>query len=222
MTIQRTKLLALLTACLLALGTATAQAQEPVPLKVRIAVPNSASVTNFTDQIIVFGEESGTRTFTETCMTGNGFTAEHPIQRVIAIDPSHSPAATRIEKAFLTLSLSPGTRLIELTHLHDNCVVDSTDYDIFEAEIAGPQNSSVALVITPADSLTEDHEAVVNSGAAASGISESVAVTQGEKPWQTEMICDIDLYAGDRLSEFVEVDYDPNTGETMYACWLEY
>jgi hypothetical protein len=28
--------------------------------------------------------------------------------------------------------------------------------------------------------------------------------------------------SGDRLTEFVEVDYDPDTRETMYACWLEY
>lgn len=45
---------------------------------------------------------------------------------------------------------------------------------------------------------------------------------KGSQSIKTPIISDIPLEAGDRLTDFVEIDYDPETGETMYASWLEY
>ena len=49
-----------------------------------------------------------------------------------------------------------------------------------------------------------------------------MCVKKGEKSIKSPIISDIPLEAGDRLTDFLEVDFDPETGETTYACWLEY
>lgn len=223
MTIQRTNLLALLTGALLAMGTATAQAQEE-PLTVTIAVPDIAGVKETTDFILPIGQATATTSFGVGCMTANDFDGEHPIQRVVVIDRTNTPTVTMISDipAILEYELPPGTRLVDLEKVHDDCAVGFIEYDIFEAEIAGPRNADVATVMLPSDSLTENHECVVKSGAAAYDFSKGVAVTKGEKAQHTELIADIDLYAGDRLIDFVELDHDADSGNTWYACWLEY
>lgn len=70
--------------------------------------------------------------------------------------------------------------------------------------------------------ITEGHEAVVGSGTDEFGIADAVYVKKGSQSIKTPIISDIPLKAGDRLTDFVEIDYDPATGETMYVCWLEY
>lgn len=190
----------------------------------RIAVPDTAAVKESTDFVLPIGQAPGTRSFSEACMTSNGFTGDHPIQRVVVIYNEDNPAATLIGgdvPAFLEFELPPGDRLVNLVQVHNNCAVGFVEYDIYEAEIAGLQSGCVAMVLT-FSSLTENHEAVMKSGASAYGVSEGVAVAKGEKPVKIEMICNIELLPGDRLIDFVELDHDPKTGETIYACWLEY
>lgn len=187
---------------------------------VRIAVPSSANLTE-AGGIIVFGEATGTRSFSEACMVNSGFDGDHPTQRVVGVDSTTNPVASVVD-AFLEFEVPSGTRLVNLVPLAANCTFDGADYDVFEGEMTVAQNGKTAIVLTPSDSLTEDHEAVITSGAEAYGVSEGVCVTSGKKPVQTKLIGDIDLLPGDRLTEFVEVGYDPATGETIYACWLEY
>ena len=81
----------------------------------------------------------------------------------------------------------------------------------------------MALVTTPTGvTLAEDHEAVVGAGTDELGIADAVCVKKGSQSVKTEIISDIPLESGGRLTDFFEVDYDPETGESMYACWLEY
>ena len=94
---------------------------------------------------------------------------------------------------------------------------------VYKCDIANPKNLELALVTTRAGvTLAEDHEAVVGAGTDELGIADAVCVKKGEKSVKTEIISDIPLEPGDRLTDFLELDYDPDPGETLYACWLEY
>jgi hypothetical protein len=96
-------------------------------------------------------------------------------------------------------------------------------YNVFTCEIAKPKSLEIALVTTPAGvTLAADHEAVVGAGTDELGIADAVCVKKGAKSIKTEIISDINLEAGDRLTDFLELDYDPVTGETLYGAWLEY
>jgi hypothetical protein len=93
----------------------------------------------------------------------------------------------------------------------------------FEGAAASAQSSDVALVVTPAGvTLTEDHAAVIAAGSDEFGVAGAVCLQQGAQPLLTELISVFPLEAGDRLTDFVEVDFDPETGETMYACRVIY
>ena len=94
---------------------------------------------------------------------------------------------------------------------------------VYEGTIASPQNLNNALVTTPAGvTLAEDHEAVVGAGTDELGIADAVCVKKGQKSIKTEIISDIPLEPGDRLTDFLELDFNPDTGETLYGAWLEY
>ena len=47
-------------------------------------------------------------------------------------------------------------------------------------------------------------------------------MTKGAPPFKTALLSDVPLVAGDWLTGFVELDHDPDTGETLYGCWVEY
>ena len=65
-------------------------------------------------------------------------------------------------------------------------------------------------------SLTDEHQAVVGSGTDTNGIADAVLVKRGAAAKRTELISDIPLEPGDRLSSFLQI------GESVYLCWLEY
>ena len=118
--------------------------------------------------------------------------------------------------------MPPGTRLFDLAAV-GHCTDGGTTFNIYEGTIANPRNLDVALVTTPAGiTLAADHEAVVRAGTDELGIADAVCVKKGQKAIKTEIISDIPLEPGDRLTDFLELDFNPNTGETLYACWLEY
>jgi hypothetical protein len=49
-----------------------------------------------------------------------------------------------------------------------------------------------------------------------------VFVKKKQAAIKSPIVSDIPLEPGDRLTRFLEIDYDPGTGKTTYACWLEY
>lgn len=222
MTIQRTNILALLAAGLLALGATTAQAQ---PGTEDFYVTKGALVEGAHDTVIV-STLIGART--ETCFySGGSFTIAGEWNAVAIDNPSNNPVGVEKQPVNIhhlfseSFDVGSGTRITNLQFL-GTCEVDGVTYDGWRGTPQQPQNGDVALVVTPSDSLTADHEAVVGGGTDELGIADAVCLNKGEQPFHSEMLSNVDLLPGDRLTEFVEVDYDPETGETTYACWLEY
>lgn len=224
MMMRRMTTVGVLLAAVLVMGAGVAKAQT-----VTFAVPSGANVSTGADFAVRTGVVDGARSFTSSCMQSHGFGADHPAYRVVVVNTDNtnvagaaaSPAAS-IVSAYTNTPIPAGTRLDSLYQV-GSCVDAGTTWNIYRADIASPQKSEVALIITPAGvTLTGDHEGVVGAGTDEFGVADAVCVMKGSQAIQSPILSDIPLEAGDRLTSFCEVDYDAETGETRYACWLEY
>jgi hypothetical protein len=220
MTRQRITPVAVLLAAVLAMGAGIAKAQQTV----RIAVDSSVQISPATEQIIVTGLSGPSRTFSSECMVLNFAAAgREPIGRtVVHINGFVAHPAQVVPQVYFSEPVATGTRLINPI-LVAQCVEGEDTIRVFECEIANPRNLNEALVTTPAGiTLAEDHEAVVGAGTDELGIADAACVKKGQKAIKTEIISDINLEPGDRLTDFLELEVNPDTGETLYGAWLEY
>ena len=218
MTIQRLTPVAVLLAAVLAIGTEAVKAQETV----NIAVPVSIPLSSGTDFVTITGAVNGTWNFTTFCSTSLGFGSGHEGLKAVILNREVPPAAFVLRSAYLSSPVPPGTRLVDFSPV-GNCTDGGSTFNIFEATLVHPRNLDIALVTTPPGiTLDEGHEVVVGAGTDEDGIADAVCVKKGEKSLKTEIISDIPLELGDRLTDFLEFDFDPDTGETTYAAWLEY
>ena len=215
---QRITPVGVLLAAVLAMGVGIASGREAV----NIAIPVSVGISSSTDLITITGAVNGTRDFTTSCMSNVGFGSGHEDVKVEVLDRAATPAATIIRSAYWSVSVRPGTRLIDLS-LVGNCTDGGDTFNIYQGTIASPRRLNVAFVTTLAGiTLADDHEAITGKGTDELGIANAVYVKKGQKVIETEIISDIPLEPGDRLTDFVELDFNPATGDTLYGAWLEY
>jgi hypothetical protein len=217
--------LAVLLAAVLVMGVGVAKAQES-RVRLAVLVPPGADPIYpllYPVRVIVTGDTAPDRTFETKQMENLGFSGIHEGSTIVAVG-SVGNEIVELWTAYYSEPPPPGTQFHDIFNwIGIQFNPDGSAWFVYEGTIVPPQNYHAALVTTPAGvTLTEDHEGVVGGGTDEFGISDAVCVKKGSQAINTPIICDIDLEAGDRLTDFFEIDYDPETGETTYVCWLEY
>lgn len=196
---------------------------SPTPT-IKVALPDGATLGEGGDVVITgagFPGSSVSLTFSSQCMRDQGFESEHPVHRVVSLDPGGAGVDV-FRIAVTDVPVPPGTRLLNLV-LVKICLDGGVTYRIYSGVVASPTQLGVALVVAPSGvTLLPDDEAVVKSDEDGTGIADTVCVRPGSPALHTELWSDIPLLRGDRLTDFQFLFYDPATGETYYDAYLEY